>query len=139
MKSLLLQLSLIHRYLVCGHANQKMFHLYVQSRGMEEQMPQILQGSLRTGNTVIILMPEKFSRSHFQSYFINNIINIKTAPYAIVCNIALFFMQSDYFKNICIKLLFVFVYGWQRIGRSSQHFLSTMLLQCENVSNPAFP
>ena len=57
-------------------------------------------------------MPEKFSRSHFQSYFINNIINIKTAPYAIVYNIALFFMQSDYFKNICIKLLFAFVYGW---------------------------
>ena len=25
----LLLLSLIHRYLVCGHANQKMFHLYV--------------------------------------------------------------------------------------------------------------
>ena len=54
---------------------------------------------------------EVFEKS-FSILFINNIINIKTAPYAIVCNIALFFMQSDYFKNICIKLLFVFVYGW---------------------------
>lgn len=60
-------------------------------------------GSLRTGNTVIILMPEKFSRSHFQSYFINNIINIKTAPYAIVCNIALFLCKVITLKTYVLN------------------------------------
>ena len=45
-----------------------------------------------------------------------------------------------YFKNIRKSFAYnLLVYGWYRIGRSSQVFLSTMLLWCENVSKPTLP